>query len=201
MAFFCQISLIFIDIVFFLLSYFKIPMSNSSNSYIIIHIMCLYFQILISLRVCLLHLSSLPTIIYFLLFLDFGLSAHGIFSMPARHKLRVFVSLPIHSRCSQSKTTLISGLGIYWIQKIVHMYLGPSLCVIISGTAHSHKCFPQWPGRGSFISLSNSTLVCSFKNRFMATALRRLHLHKGSRSPTWRRSLLQTTSQSFTSNF
>lgn len=118
---------------------------NSLNNYNIIYITYLYFQILIPLRIGFLHLSFLPTVICFLLFLDFGLWAHGIHSTPVKHKLRVFVSLPMHSRCSQSRTTLTSGPGISWTRKIVHTRLGPSLCGIISETAHPHRhTFPEW---------------------------------------------------------
>lgn len=129
----------------FRLSYSEIPFFNSLNNYTINYITCLYFQILIPLRIGFLHLSFLPTVICCLLFLDFGLWAHGTFRMPVKHKLRVFASLPIHSRCSQSRTTLTSGPGLSRTRKIVHTHLGPSLRGIISGTAHPHRhTFPEW---------------------------------------------------------
>lgn len=71
----------------FSLSYSEIPTFKSLNNYAIIYITCLYFQILIPLRIDFLHLSFLPTVICFLLFLDFGLWAHGIFCMAVKYKL------------------------------------------------------------------------------------------------------------------
>lgn len=129
----------------FSLSYSEIPTYNSLNNYTIIYIACLYFPILIPLRIGFLHLSFLPTVICCLLFLDLGLWAHGIFRIPVKHKLRVFVSLPIHSRCSQSRATLTSVPGISRTRKIVHIRLGPSPCGIISGTAYPLRhTFPEW---------------------------------------------------------